>query len=1082
MTAQVLCDFILAWGTNGWGAAVRRSCGRMGRLDKELIVETEHAHSRFAMAVVLERLQRANRESVILGLPRWAESEVSMVSFWSKLCAVGALGILLTLSGCGSNDGESGSGGASGNGGEGVDAFADYGVFLSVVPPGSADANNGDIESDPNSINQLPMYENLAFSDSFPTPGVLRDEDLAPNYFKEEAFPRESELDIVKTVSDGKHTARIGRDDFGVPHVFGDSSDDVFFGTGYATGTDRMFLVDALRHIGRGRMSDFLGPSGGNYSSDRGLGRFGGYDEQELEAQIQQAAERLGARGEQALEDIDAYVAGINQYIDDVLTMAPGAESLPIEYNLLGLELRPFTRRDIVAVATLVFSNFAVGGGGEHRQVNLLHGLDSLYPDDPQTACQLWRDMRHADDAERPNTTSVRFETQSPPTIDENACPLEPGFFDDFPGAVLFDEGSLQERSLLAIEDCVEPEAAGPGDVECPSFGEDVVDAPVSPAQAITALSSQRMSLASNVHESLVTCTLGDQSAEASYERAIAKVEGLRLALAESSHQRAMSNAILAAGGETESGNPIAVFGPQTGYFSPQILMEFAQHGGGVDARGASFAGFPWVILGRGIDHSFSATSAGDDIIDIRVLRLCEPGGAQATRDSTSYLYNGVCTPMFERTDEWTAETNLTTGANPNQKVTRSILRAPDYGPVFATATVGGEPVALAIQRSTFFGEPDSVTTFVAVSRNEVVDPESFFEAFNGLTGVFNWMYVDSANIAYFNSGLLPKRAAGIHPDLPQWGTGEYDWQQTKTGAINPDFSFDNFLPLESHPHEANPASGYIVQWNNGQAPGFWAHDTQTGWGPTYRSVMLASRLQAFRAQDGEPLHTRASMVEAMIDAGTTDLRGEVVLPELFAVLGDVSDLAPFEQEVVQLMKDWVVNGPSELGSMRRDRDGPGLDTASLRYEDREAVAFMDAWWNHLVDEVLPQITEVEDLGVMVGGRHNAPGGGGSAFQGGYYGYVLRVLQMARGESAAAYRQLRCAGTGELADCRTAVVASLQAAIADLGTDMSLWDPTLEADDAINHTALGLADPPNIHWQNRPTWQQVAQPTGKVPD
>ena len=34
--------------------------------------------------------------------------------------------------------------------------------------------------------------------------------------------------------------------------------------------------------------------------------------------------------------------------------------------------------------------------------------------------------------------------------------------------------------------------------------------------------------------------------------------------------------------------------------------------------------------------------------------------------------------------------------------------------------------------------------------------------------------------------------------------------------------------------------------------------------------------------------------------------------------------------------------------------------------------------------------------------------------------------------------------------------------IADLGTDMNAWDPTLEADDAINHTALGLADPPNI--------------------
>lgn len=986
------------------------------------------------------------------------------------------LAALFIAAGCGSDSGQ------GGGGGNGVDPFGDYGVFLSVLPPGSADANDGNIETDPNSSNQLSMYENLAFSDDFPTPGQLSDDDLVPTYFKDAAFVRESDFDELKTVTDGTHIARIGRDEFGVAHVYGDTSDDVFFGTGYATGADRMFFVDTLRHVGRGRMSDFLGPSGGNYSSDRSLGSFGGYDEQELEDQLQQSAARLGMSGAQALADTDAFVAGINQYIDDVLTMAPGAEELPIEYVFLGLELRPFTRRDIVAVATLVFSQFAAGGGGEHRQSALVTGLDSLYPDDPETACQLWRDMRQADDPERPNTTSVVFETQSPTTIDEDACPLEDGFFDELPGAVLLDASSFQDRPILEIEDCVDPEMANPGDVECPNYRQDVVDDEVSLAELNPAVRVRRMTLAPDPRTQLASCSVDDRSAELAYGRALGTVEALRLAVAEPSRPRAMSNAILAAGDQTESGHPIAVFGPQTGYLSPQFLIEFAQHGGGVNARGGTFSGFPWVVLGRGIDHSFSATSAGDDIVDIRVLRLCEEGGGPATRDSRSYLYNGVCTPMFERVDEWTAETNLTTGGTPDQKVVRTILRANEYGPVFATATVGGEPVALARQRSTFFGEPDSISTLMATSRNEVTDPESFFEAFNGITGVFNWLYVDADNISYFNSGLLPKRAAGIHPDLPQWGTGEYDWDQTNTGALNPEFSFDNFLPLESHPREANPESGYIVQWNNGQAPGFWANDTQTGWGPTYRSVMLESRLQAFRAQDGNPLHTRASMVEAMIDAGTTDLRGEAVLPEVFEVLGDVGDLEPFEQDVVQMMKDWVVNGPSELGSMRRDRDGPGLDTKSLRYEDREAVAFMDAWWDNMIDEVLPQITEAEDLGVMVGGRHNAPGGSGSAFQGGYYGYVLRVLQMARGVSAAPYRQLRCAGTGDLADCRAALVASLQSTIADLGTDMSSWDPTLEADDAIDHTPLGLADVPNIHWQNRPTWQQAVQPSTDVLD
>jgi len=1004
----------------------------------------------------------------------------------AKLCVIALLNCALALTGCSGSD-SSAAGGNGGAGGQGAfDPFGDYGVFLSVVPPGSADVNGGMIGDDPNSINQLLMYENLVFSDAYPTPGVLTDDDLVPDYFKDEAFLPQSTFDSVQTVSDGARTARIGRDDFGVPHIFGDTREDVMFGTGYATATDRMFLIDVIRHFGRGRMSDFLGPSDGNYSTDRSLGTSGGYSEQELQDQIDQLAGRLGIDGTQAQEDVDGYVAGINQYIDDVKSGAPGAEPLPIEYSALNLELRSFTGRDVIAVTTLIFSFFATGGGGEDGQVRLLHGLDELYPSDPQAACQLWRDLRQANDPERPNTTSVRFETQSPPSIDETACPLEAGFEDEFPGAVLFDPDSLQRRDLLTIEDCVEPRMAMPGDLECPNFREDVVDDPVTLANATPILDAEQlMSIAASVvpFGAGAVCSPDDPSAErleADRERALATVEGVMLALHGLAFPSAMSNAIVAGADETESGHPIAVFGPQTGYFSPQIMMEFSQQGGGIHSRGMSFAGMPYVIIGRGVDHAFSATSAGDDIIDIRVLRLCEEGGGEATRASSGYLYNDVCTPMLQRTDEWTAETNLTTGGAPNQKVTRDILRAPDYGPVYATATVDGAPVALAIQRSTFFGEADSVKAFVMTGRNEVVDPDTFYQAFNNITGTFNWLYLDSENIAYFNSSLLPSRADGIHPDLPQWGTGEFDWRQTGTGHANPEFSFDNFLPLENHPRETNPSSGYFVNWNNAQAPGFWANDGQTSFGPIYRSDMLEDRLQAFRAQDGSPLHTRATMVETMIDAGTTDLRGERVLPQVFAVLDDVSDLGAFEQEVVQLMKDWVRHGPSDLGSMRRDRDGPGLDTESLVYEDHAAVAFMDAWWNNMVDTVLPQIVAVEDLGVMLGGRHNAPGGSGSAFQGGYYGYLLRVLDMALGQSSAPYQQLKCANTGVLADCRAALVASLQHTITDLGMDMSQWDPSLEVDDAINHTALGLADPPDIHWQNRPTWQQVIQPTEDV--
>ena len=59
---------------------------------------------------------------------------------------------------------------------------------------------------------------------------------------------------------------------------------------------------------------------------------------------------------------------------------------------------------------------------------------------------------------------------------------------------------------------------------------------------------------------------------------------------------------------------------------------------------------------GHGRDYAWSATSAGQDIIDTFAVDLCEPGGGTPTIDSTYYLYRGQCLPMetLERTNAWT--------------------------------------------------------------------------------------------------------------------------------------------------------------------------------------------------------------------------------------------------------------------------------------------------------------------------------------------------------------------------------------------------------------------------------------------
>jgi len=167
-------------------------------------------------------------------------------------------------------------------------------------------------------------------------------------------------------------------------------------------------------------------------------------------------------------------------------------------------------------------------------------------------------------------------------------------------------------------------------------------------------------------------------------------------------------------------------------------------------------------------------------------------------------------------------------------------------------------------------------------------------------------------------------------------------------------------------------------------------------------------------------------------------------------------------------MQAWV-----DGGAYRRDRDGDG------EYDAQAEVALMDAWYTRMIETLLPQVTALEDTAagnVSLVGRDNAPGAGGSAYQNGYYGYLERVLEQALGDSARPYQRLRCADSDSAEACRAALAESLTLALDDLGglANRDNWDVD-ESVDAIQHRAIGLSSVPAIHWQNRPTFQQVVE-------
>src|SRR6185503_12699570 len=233
------------------------------------------------------------------------------------------------------------------------------------------------------------------------------------------------------------------------------------------------------------------------------------------------------------------------------------------------------------------------------------------------------------------------------------------------------------------------------------------------------------------------------------------------------SAQRGMSNAAIVSAANSATGHPVAVFGPQTGYFAPQLLMAQELQGPGISSRGIAFSGLNlYTLIGRGPDYAWSATSSIQDITDTYAAKLCNTDGSAATLASTGYLYHGTCTPMeaLTQTNSWKPTTADSTAAGSY----RLTVQRTKYGLVTWRGLVGGAPTAFTSLRSTYRHEADSAVGFQMFNDpSQMGDANAFITSASTIGYAFNWFYVNSTQAAYFNSGLNPQRPAGADPNLP---------------------------------------------------------------------------------------------------------------------------------------------------------------------------------------------------------------------------------------------------------------------------------------------------------------------------
>jgi acyl-homoserine lactone acylase PvdQ len=872
-------------------------------------------------------------------------------------------------------------------------------------------------------LDQEAMYANLV-----KVAPNLQAADISA-FYKDASFLTDlSQAEKVETFPAPHDGTVIIRDkQFGVAHIFGKTRADTEFGSGFAAAEDRLFEMDVLRHVGRAQLSSFLGPSPGNIAMDCSVAAAAGYSEAELQQQVDSFASKhtdpitiAGHKTTEGKQVVEDTGAYVQGVNNYIALTVTDPSKLPIEYSLLGIPLRQWKATDVTATATLFQAIFATGGGNEVDSALLYQSLVSSYP------------TLQANGRTQGANIWADLRSQNDPQAQVS---IETRFnYEHVPSASQLDPASLaMPTAPITDNHCNPPHAAA---------------APQSSAAA------------SAVD---VSPLLG----------------ALRQGLPHS------SNELIVDAAHSATGHPIAVFGPQTGYQVPNFLHEVDLHGPGLQARGVAFTGSEiYIQLGHGADYAWSATSAGADITDQRVERLCNPSPGPVDPNSQWYVFDDgmgggpKCIHMFERTD---TQPGLTI------QIERTV-HGPVVGRTSAIDPATGQPIPVAVssQRSTFGDELGATPAFMEWNDPDIIHSATDFQRAAGKeTGTFNWTYVDSRDVGYYMAGKLPVRNPHTNPNFPTWGTGQWEWQ----GFVPSDLSDADVhprastIPARDGIVNGTLSDGFFTNWNNKPAPGFSAADNNFAYGPVYRVQSLSDRVRAvLRKGRARPV----DIINAMEDAGTVDLDGAQLVGALSGALQGAV-LTSKQQQVLQTLQQWAADpfwGAGVPGAHRRDRSATGS------YEQGNAVAIMDQLYPRLAHAVFDPTLNAGQFNQLAGLNPitNPPGPGGSAYDGGWEGYLQRALRQAVDPDIAhRYSQNYC-GQGSLGACQTALQTALQGAIDSLTATYGNADPTAwtcsrsntgaqcnPARDDIHFQAFGLAGAPAMPWVNRPTFQQVVQ-------
>lgn len=160
-------------------------------------------------------------------------------------------------------------------------------------------------------------------------------------------------------------TVEIIRDRWGVPHIFGDTLEDVLFAQGFAHAQDRLFQMELNRRTGQGTLSQLFGEIA--LDTDRAIRTFGFHRLGRVDWENTEGELRAG---------LLAYTTGVNAYLSQRKVR------LPVEFTLLSHQPQPWKPEDTLAFSRIMVWQLSHAWQGEILRAEIAEKVGAEHADE----------------------------------------------------------------------------------------------------------------------------------------------------------------------------------------------------------------------------------------------------------------------------------------------------------------------------------------------------------------------------------------------------------------------------------------------------------------------------------------------------------------------------------------------------------------------------------------------------------------------------------------------------------------------------------------------------------------------------